>query len=311
MNRKLKIALIGRTEILYETAILLGTAGHIITCILTAKEAPEYERGSEDFKMLALKIGAKFEVGPKINSHSEFLKSSNADIGISINYTSIIPQEVIDIFPLGILNAHSGDLPRYRGNACQAWAILNGEKKIGLCVHRMIGEELDSGDIIARDYLPISHYTKVTETWEWMKIRTPELILQSVQQLALNPRYVLEHQSKDPREALRCYPRRPEDGKIDWKQSAIQILRLVNASNKPYSGAFCDYEGKRMRIWDAELVEDGEVYCAVPGQVTAIFNNFIEVACGAGKLKIYKVQLDDGDECTPSRHITSIRKRLT
>ena len=38
---------------------------------------------------------------------------------------------------------------RYRGNACQAWAILNGEK-ISLCIHKMIGGELDSGDIITR-----------------------------------------------------------------------------------------------------------------------------------------------------------------
>ena len=38
-------------------------------------------------------------------------------------------EEVIDFFELGILNAHGGDLPRYRGNACQAWAIINGEER--------------------------------------------------------------------------------------------------------------------------------------------------------------------------------------
>lgn len=69
---------------------------------------------------------------------------------MSLNYSSIISQKVIDLFPLGILNAHGGDLPKYRGNACQAWAILNGETKIGLCIHSMIGGEVDNGNIIDR-----------------------------------------------------------------------------------------------------------------------------------------------------------------
>ena len=58
-------------------------------------------------------------------------------------------------------NAHGGDLPRYRGNACQAWAIINGENKIGLCIHKMIGGELDISDIIARDFLKIDLGTKL------------------------------------------------------------------------------------------------------------------------------------------------------
>ena len=57
----------------------------------------------------------------------------------------------------------------YRGNACQAWAILNGEKKIAVCIHAMIGGEIDSGSIIDRKYLRINHNTKVTECWEWLK----------------------------------------------------------------------------------------------------------------------------------------------
>ena len=72
-----------------------------------------------------------------------------------------IPNKIINYFNYGILNAHGGDLPRYRGNACQAWAILNGENKIGLCIHKMVGGELDSGDIISRDYLDIGENTKI------------------------------------------------------------------------------------------------------------------------------------------------------
>lgn len=310
MGKALRVAIIGRTEILYDSALALRQAGFEVVCILTAKEAPEYERTAAHFKELAQTWNIPFEHGPRITDHVEFLRASRADIGVSMNYTGVIPQSVIDIFPLGILNAHGGDLPRYRGNACQAWAILNGESKIGLCVHRMIGGELDSGDIVARDYLSVDHTTKVTAAWRWMVERTPGLMLEAVQELSRNPHYVVERQSRDAKDALRCYPRRPEDGRIDWRRPALEVLRLVNSSNKPYTGAFCDFEGRQLIIWDAELVEDGEIFCAVPGQVTRLGEQDVEVACGAGKIRI-KVAEFEGRSGVPRTWIGSIRKRLT
>ena len=305
----MKIAIIGRSELLYDTAIQLKNFGHEIVCILTAKEAPEYTRKASDFEQLACTLDVPFAQGSKIIEHAELLRSTYADIAVSINYTGVVPQSVINLFPLGILNAHGGDLPRYRGNACQAWAIINGESRIGLCIHKMIGGELDSGDIIARDYFPIDHNTKVTEVWDWMKRRSPELMLSAVSNLSVDPNYLLECQSLDIHDAYRCYPRIPEDGQIDFSNSALSILRLINASNKPYSGAYCQYDGKKLIVWDAELVDDAELFAAVPGQVTKICQDYIEVACGIGKLRISLVEYNDQVK-TPSSFIYSVRKRL-
>lgn len=304
----MKIAIIGRTKDLYDTAVHLHKIGHEICCILTAKEAPEYTCSSEDFRVLAQKWQIPFVLGGKILEHSEFLRNASADIGVSINYTSVIPQFIIDFFPNGILNVHGGDLPRYRGNACQAWAILNGESKIGLCVHRMIGEELDSGDIITRDYLTIDHNTKITSILQWMQKQTPSLMAKALSYLMDNADYVLEIQSKNIADTLRCYPRCPDDGRISWSKPVIDVLRLVNASNSPYAGAFCKFEGEKMIIWDAELVEE-ENFCAVPGQVAMIGDNFIEVTCGKGKLRILSVEYK-GKVSTPNVWVKSIRKRL-
>ena len=211
----MKIAIIGRSEVLYDTALELMNMGHEIVCILTAKEAPEYTRTAQDYRELAQKWGIPFSQGPKISEQKEFLSGTLADIAVSINYTGVVPQSVIDLFPMGVLNAHGGDLPRYRGNACQAWAIINGEKKIGLCVHKMIGNELDSGDIIARDYLPIGINTKIGEVWAWIVSQTPKLMVEAINNLTIDSNYILERQSKDIKSALRCYPRKPEDGRIE------------------------------------------------------------------------------------------------
>ena len=209
----MKIAIIGRTEILYDTALFLKESGHEIVYILTSEEAVEYKRTANDFKMLAESLSVPFARGSDITKFSDELSESYPDIGISMNYNGILPQSIIDIFPFGVLNSHGGDLPRYRGNACQAWAIINGEERIGLCIHKMIGGELDSGDIITRDYMPINHSTKVTKVWEWMSCRIPLLMLEAVEKLEADPSYLLELQSKSPQDFLRCYPRKPEDGR--------------------------------------------------------------------------------------------------
>ena len=306
----MKIAIIGRTEILYDTALFLKESGHEIVYILTSEEAVEYKRTANDFKMLAESLSVPFALGSDITKFSDELSESNPDIGISMNYTGILPQSIIDIFPFGVLNSHGGDLPRYRGNACQAWAIINGEERIGLCIHKMIGGELDSGDIITRDYMPINHSTKVTKVWEWMSCRIPLLMLEAVEKLEADPSYLLELQSKSPQDFLRCYPRKPEDGRITWSESARNVLRLVNASCKPYAGAFCGFEDRVMIIWDAELVLDDEIFCAVPGQVTNIGEGFIEVACGKGKIRLLEIEIDCVKK-SPDTIIKSIRKRLS
>lgn len=305
----MKIAIIGRTEILYDTIRLLLEAGHTITCIITNKEAPEYTKTAVDYESMATALAVPFSSTAKIVNVQAILKDSGADVAVSFNYAGIIPSSITELFPLGILNAHGGDLPRYRGNACQAWAILNGEERIGLCIHRMIGDELDSGDIIARDYLSIDQTTKVTKVWEWLHKRIPELFLEAINKLSIDPDYIIEEQSKKLADAHRCYPRKPEDGHINWRQGALNVLRLINASNKPYAGAFCVFEGSPFIIWDAEIVSEYENFSAVPGQVTKIGEGFIEVACVDSKIRILLAECE-GTVNVPTYWIKSIRKRL-
>lgn len=307
---KMRVAVIGRTEILYETIKLFVENGYEIPIVITSKEAPEYRRSAKDFENLANAVGAKYLYTSKLDECKDEIAEASCDIAISLNYSSVISQEIIDLFPFSVLNAHGGDLPRYRGNACQAWAILNGESRIGLCIHSMIGGEIDSGDIIGRDYLDIDINTKVTRCWEWMGERIPLMFLDAVQKLQDNPSYKIEVQSKKPEDALRCYPRNPEDGKIDWQRSNVEILRLINASNKPYSGAYCFFENEKIVIWDAEIFEDDEVYLAECGQIAKVeIDGSIVVITGKGKIKIKEI------ECgaflgEPGKKINSIRKRF-
>ena len=309
----MKIGIIGRSELTYNAMLLAKNRGHDIVFIVTSKEASEYKISSEDFKNFATENNIPFIHDPKISASKliNIVNTTFPEICISVNYSGVISTDVIDLFPYGILNAHGGDLPRYRGNACQAWAIINGEKRMGLCIHKMIGGELDSGDIIARSYKEIGINTRIGELYEWMLDEVPDLLIEGINKISENSEYILETQSQEKNKALRCYPRKPEDGKINWNHSSINILRLINASSEPFSGAYCEYENTKFIIWRAELYNDEEVYCGIPGQVSNINQNenFLIIITGKGKIKVTEVEFN-GMRTTPNKIIKSIRKRL-
>jgi methionyl-tRNA formyltransferase len=311
---KLSVAIIGRSELMYNTILLLEQKKVKINYIITSKEAPEYAYKSIDFEKYAKENNIGFLHTPKLEIQ-DVQKMENkwgkSDIGISVNYSGIISKDVIDVYQLGILNAHGGDLPRYRGNACMAWAIINNESKVGLCIHKMIGGEIDSGPIISREYIKVCIDTRVGELFKWMEDRIPSLFLESVFKLSENRNYILELQSLDPNEALRCYPRNPEDGRIDWKQSNLSILRLINASSEPFVGAYCFNIEKKIKIWRAEIHNEYENYMAIPGQISEINKDSgdIIVICGLGKLKITEIEIDD-KRLKPASYFRSSRSRL-
>ena len=309
----MKIAIIGRSELLFETAELLVKKGFEIPLVITSKAAPEYKKKEQDFKGFAERINAIFIQTGKINSKTVIDKIKSLgiiDIAVSINYSGVIADEIIDLFPMGILNAHGGDLPRYRGNACQAWAIINGEEKIGLCIHKMIGGELDSGDIILKSFLPITINTRVGEAYEWMETEIPVLMFKAIEKLSENINDTIK-QSKDPKDALRTYPRNPDDGKINWKDSRETIVRLINASSEPFSGAFTNYNGEKIIIWRAKLFNDSENYFAVPGQISKIdkLSGSIIVITGNGKIEINLIEINK-EKVKPADVIKSIRTRF-
>lgn len=291
----MRVAIIGRTRWLIDAADACLAAGHDIVVVATSAPASFYKCNSHDFLLLAERAGADYlgEVSLSRLETQTQLKSSFADIAISVNWPSIINADVIDLFPHGVLNAHCGDLPRYRGNACPNWAILNGEPQIGLCIHKMVANELDSGPIVVRDYLPTTNDMYIGDVYDWLNKRIPELFAAALDGLASGCVKPVP-QPLDPGLALRCYPRRAEDGLIDWSLSAEYIHRLVRSSSHPFDGAFTYLEdGRKVKIWRASLYRPLQPFCAIPGQIILSFEGDLIVATGSGALRVEDVEIDD------------------
>lgn len=298
---------IGRSGLLYKTLEYMYEKGVEIEAVITDKAYKEYDFKSGDFKELAEKNGSAFFQTSDLASDeiAEFLKDKNSELAISVNWKYVIPESVIDSFRLGILNLHLGNLPDYKGNATPNWAIIKGEPLIWLNVHKM-DAELDSGDIIAREEIELSKDIYVGDILKRSEELAPQLFYHSVIKLNEDPDYIL---MKNSPEGIRCYPRSEEDHQIDWNDSAEDIVRLVRASSRPYSGAYSYINGCKVRIWRAETDGRELSYISVKGQVLLNESGVLYVACGDGVIKITEYESEsDGDQV--AKKLQSVRTRF-
>lgn len=306
----MRIALLGRTKTLIATGQILVENGHEVVLIATGRPSDEDQTAINDFRTAAKQFNSVLLERVDLTQVRVELTRTAPEAGISINYPVVLPSEITGFPQLGILNAHGGDLPRYRGNACQAWAILQGESRIAVCIHRMIADRVDEGDILSRRFYGVTENTKIGDVYKWMESVIPMMFVETLSKLEVDSGYILEKQSDNPADSLRCFPRRPEDGRIDWNLSAVQIVRLINASGAPYAGAFGEFEGRRFTIEDAEIATNQTPYLAVPGQVLKIDKSCITVACGEEAIRINKAWFTD-DKSPLVQALTTIRQRLS
>jgi methionyl-tRNA formyltransferase len=308
----MRVVALGRTKLLYDSIKYLYNKGIEVVLIATSKHSPEYSVTEEDFENLAENIGAEFINDIKINSIDNINRISKLkpDIGISVNWQGLISDEVIDIFPHGLLNCHAGDLPRYRGNAVANWAILNGEKEITVTIHKM-DKGLDTGDIVLQKRIPVYSDTKIGDAMISFESMVPMMFYDSVIGLC-SGEIVPIMQDTDPNNALRCYPRIPSDSFIDWNQDAENINNLIRASSEPYSGAYTYLNRKKLYILRSHVEKFEVPSLYIPGQVLWKKNGTGEVGIAAKKdiLVIEKVKVEDDEVILPTEVIESLRTRL-
>lgn len=305
----MRIALIGRTKFLLNTGTYLLKKGIKIELIITSKSAEHDKIKSDDFQNLAKICKAEFFDVQNINSEliQKKLKKMKLDLGISINNPLVVKKEIIDQFKFGILNAHAGDLPKYRGNACPNWAIINDEKEIGLSIHFMT-EEIDAGDIILKKKYKNKSKLKISDFYTFAEIEIPKMFFESIKRIETGK---MNLKKQDKKKILRTYPRNKSDGKIDWSNSVKQIERLIRASGTPFFGAYTYFDNSKLIIVEAEIENPKFDFYAEPGQVVARNKNgSVSVACNDGFLILKEVIYKNKIFKEPNKIIKTIHTKL-
>jgi methionyl-tRNA formyltransferase len=295
-----RVGLIGRTHWLRDAGLLALERGHEIAFLATAPASSDARVGVEELRQFAEARQIPFSDDVRVGR-----LSLEADICLSVNWTTVLRQSFLDRFPHGVLNAHAGDLPRYRGNATLNWAILNQEEEACLTVHRMV-EALDAGPIALQRRRPIAPDDDMTSLSSWLDEVIPAALVEALDGIADGTLQFTE-QSTAIR-PLRVYPRKPEDSRIDWRASAESIVRLVRASSPPFSGALTQTElGQQIVIFRAAVHHPDHDFLAVPGQVCYSVGGNPVIATGDGMVEI--VECAQGEDAKKAI-LSSLRNRL-
>jgi methionyl-tRNA formyltransferase len=278
----MRVAVIGRGEWLLDSARLISGI-HDVVLVLNPRGDTHYSASKKEFKSFSSITKARFlSKVPSEDYLAQLLMDLNVELVISANFPRIVSSKLLRIPKFGWLNAHPGPLPRYRGNACPNWAILNGEKDYALTVHKM-NEELDSGPIYDQFEFSISDATYIEDIYRIMRSEFPKMFLNSIEMIL---------DKKSPRDQIVthshiCYPRQESDSEIDWDESADFISRSIRAYSRPFPGAFSFFNGTKIRIYKARVYKNQqESYSAINGQILESSREGILVNCGTGILLI-------------------------
>jgi methionyl-tRNA formyltransferase len=168
------------------------------------------------------------------------LRSLAPDLLVVAAYGQILSKEVLGIPTQGAINVHGSLLPKYRGAAPIAHAILNGETETGVTIIRM-SAGLDAGDMLAKAATPIGDETAGELEAKLAPIGA-KLALETIARMKVGP---IAGEKQDPKLVTKAPKLTKEMGLIDWSKPAEQICRQVRAMQPwPTSYTFLHRVGK-------------------------------------------------------------------
>ena len=197
-------------------------------------------------------------------------------------YGLLLPQAVLDIPARGCVNVHASLLPRWRGAAPIQAAILAGDEQTGISLMKMEAG-LDTGPVFVSAAIPIGSEATAGELHDRLAELGGRLLVEHLPDIidgTLEP----EPQADDM--VTYASKIRPADAVLDWARPATELHRMVRAYN-PVPGARFEFSGETIKCWRAGL---GSKEARPAGQILEAGADGVEVACGAGSLRLLELQ---------------------
>lgn len=209
------------------------------------------------------------------------------DLNLIVNYDQIFKQRLIQSAHLGTVNCHNGLLPNYRGGGGLYGALVNNERYFGQTLH-WVNEEIDGGDIIVQDILPIEPNDYMDDLLAKAVANVPQLVARGLERLA-QPGFVARKQ--DPT-AGSYFPKKPEgDEVIDWSEQSVLLLSKIRARN-PGPGNVAFLRDKKIYVWRASPTNT-PVYVGPVGQIIHVEpGRGVRVKTGDSAILIEEIQFE-------------------
>ncbi len=284
----MRIAFLGTPEFAVPSLERLVESGFDIAAVVTQPDKPKgrgRKLAAPPVKEAAVKFGLPVYQPEKLKTPEtvEFFRNLNVEAMAVVAYGKIIPQAIIDIPPLGLVNVHSSLLPKYRGAAPMQWAIAEGETRTGVTT-MLIDAGLDSGDILLVKETEIGPDETAVELSERLAQMGADLLVQTLRGLKEG---TIRPIPQDHEKATYAPMLTREAGRIDWRWPAQKIHNRVRGF-QPWPGAWTTFRGKMLHIWKSRVAGApavGEPGAFQPGRKRVLVN------CGEGTaLELLEVQ---------------------
>ncbi len=230
-------------------ALLSGDVA--VPLVITVPDDPAEARWFASVADTAQDYGLEVLAPPDANTPelARRIGALQPDFVFSFYYRSMLGAPLLCAARRGALNMHGSLLPKYRGRAPVNWAILRGERETGATLHYMV-ERADAGDILDSQAVPIlldddarDVFAKVTVAAETVLARSLPGLIDGTAPRRPQPILPGEYFGR----------RRPEDGRLDWSRTALEIHNLVRAVAPPFPGAFGHVGEERWQIHRTRL----------------------------------------------------------
>lgn len=209
------------------------------------------------------------------------LRAFDADLFVVAAYGKILPQAVLDLPKIACVNLHASLLPRHRGAAPIAHALLAGDTETGVCLMQMEAG-LDTGPVYARVTTKITEEDNAGTLTDRLAQLGAELLVQNLPLLADKK---LAAEKQPDAGATYANKLKKEDGAIDWKLPAQQVWQRIRAYS-PWPSAFTFVDKKRLQVLAAMPAHDTKAHAGA----AIIDGQRLFVGCGEGAIEILEVK---------------------
>ena len=218
----------------------------------------------------------------------ERLTDLKADAFVVVAYGRILPAEILQLPQMGVVNIHPSLLPKYRGPSPVVTAILEGDNTVGVTI-MLLDEGMDTGPILAQSTpMQLSGTEKGAELQDALFKEGASMlpdVLKGLQEGTL----AAEPQDDTKASVTRLIDR--SDGEIDWASPAERIDRMIRAYD-PWPGTFTSWNGKGLKVLDAQISSASAFGAAVGAGVVVIDEGRVNVGTGSASIELKKVQLE-------------------
>ncbi len=291
----LRIVFMGTPEFAVASLDALLKAGCSIVGVITAPDKPS-GRGMQLQQSPVKKYAVEHNITilqPEKLKNPKFLeelKSFNADLQIVVAFR-MLPELVWNMPAMGTINLHGSMLPQYRGAAPINWAVINGEKETGVTTFKL-KHEIDTGDILLQDKMPIGENETAGEVHDRMKEIGAQLLVKTVKGLADGTLKEKSQPAIGNRQSaiLHHAPKIFTDTcKIDWNKPVDEVYNLIRGL-APYPAAFTFLNGKKLKVYKVDKVY--KVPAIAVGEFETDHKTFLQFACTNGYLILKDIQLE-------------------